>query len=114
MPLDQQQREALERAARENGVDPADLIKAAEEEIGGAESKPDGKPATKAAPAGEPVNSEPPKLFQYHLSFVRVREVRKVWLKLDEPFPGDDEIAAEWAAKFESAAPPTDGQAPVE
>jgi hypothetical protein len=113
MPLDPQQREALERAARENGVDPADLIKAAEEELAGAEPKPDGKPTTKDARGGEPASSEPPKLFQYHLPFVRVREVRKVWLKLDEPFPGDEEIAAEWAAKFESAQPP-DAQTPVE
>jgi hypothetical protein len=114
MPLDQQQREALERAARENGVDPADLIKAAEEEIAGAEPKSDGKPDAKGASGEQSAGVEPPKLFQYHLPFVRVREVRKVWLKLDEPFPGDDEIAAEWAAKFESAPPAADAQTSVE
>lgn len=44
-------------------------------------------------------SAEQPKLFQYHLPFVTVREVRSTWLGLTDPFPGDSEVAAVWAAK---------------
>lgn len=99
MPLSQEQRAALERAAADNGVDPAALIEVADAELAARDAPPN---ADAAAIAAE--QAEPPKLFQYHLPFVRVREVRRVWLRLEEPFPGDDEIAAEWAAKFTGPA----------
>ena len=104
MPLSDSQRAALEKAAVENGVAAADLIAAAEEEMSAVERE---EPSAVKSSASSS-STDPPKLFQYHLAFVRVREVRRVWLGLDEPFPGDNEIAAEWAAKFSG---PTSGSA---
>lgn len=91
MALTSQQRAALEAAAKERGIDPAKLIAEAEAMSGSDET---------SAKESEPSSAEPPKLFMYLLPFVRVREVRKIWLKLEESFPGDDAVAAEWAAKF--------------
>lgn len=93
MPLTEQQRAALQAEAKKRGVDPNKLIAEAE----GVVAERDGK-----QPKGEPTApgaGEPPKLFMYHLPFVRVREVRQVWLGLTESFPGDEEIASDWAAK---------------
>lgn len=95
MALTEQQKAALEAEAARQGVDAEELIAEAEVIAGGADERPAKDSATKGAVS----SSEPPKLFQYHLAFVRVREVRKIWLGLEESFPGDDEIAAEWAAK---------------
>lgn len=103
MPLNEQQRAALEAAAEREGVDPAELIAAAEAELAATEgeAKPDA--------AAKPGSAEQPKLFQYHLAFVKVREVRANWLGLTDPFPGDDEVAAAWAARFAAAPAPDDG-----
>ena len=112
MPLSDSQRAALEKAAVENGVAAADLIAAAEEEMSAVERE---EPSAVKSSASSS-STDPPKLFQYHLAFVRVREVRRVWLGLDEPFPGDNEIAAEWAAKFSGPAsgPAATDEAPIE
>lgn len=105
MPLNQQQRAALEAAAEREGIDPAELIAAAEADL--AEREGEAKPD---AASTKPGSAEQPKLFQYHLAFVKVREVRANWLGLTDPFPGDDEVAAAWAARFAAAAPaPDDG-----
>lgn len=88
--LTDEQRDALEAAAKEAGVDPDDLIKEAE-------SLSSGPP--RAESSEDAATKEQPKLFMYLLPFVRVREVRKIWLGLDESFPGDNEIASAWAAK---------------
>lgn len=104
MPLTDKQRAALEAKAKEAGVDAAKLIAEAESLSGGGSERE----VTSEAGAG----GEPPKLFMYHLPFVRVREVRRIWLGLDESFPGDEAIAAEWAAKF--AAGGGGGETPPE
>lgn len=111
MQLDDQQRARLREVATREGIDPEELIAAAE-------SEDDERPTSageEAASGAAPANVEPPKLFQYHLPFVRVREVRRVWLGLTEAFPGDDEIASEWAAKFsggQATVTPADEPAP--
>lgn len=95
MPLTEQQKSALEAEAKKHGIDPAELVAEAEAVLSKRDSKqPGGKGDAPAPDAGEL-----PKLFMYHLPFVRVREVRQIWLGLTESFPGDDEIASEWAAK---------------
>src|SRR3990167_4409972 len=81
---------ALRAAADRDGVD-ADALVAAAETLPSPSADGDG---------GGGETAETPKLFMYLLPFVRVREVRKIWLGLDEPFPGDNEVAAAWAAKF--------------
>ena len=103
--LTEKQRAALTAAAKEQGVNPVDLIEEAE-----ALSGDGGKPAEPDKP-GTSSSGEPPKLFMYHLPFVRVREVRQVWLGLTESFPGDDEIASEWAAKHGADAAPPEPEA---
>jgi hypothetical protein len=97
MPLTSKQRAALEAKAKEHGVDPARLIAEAE-----ALSDP-AAPGTKQKSSGEQ-----PKLYMYLLPFVRVREVREVWLGLGESFPGDEEVASEWAAKHGGESGSTD------
>jgi hypothetical protein len=89
--LTSEQKTALQSEAVRRGLDPDALIKEAERLATEDEPKGDNK---SNAPQGEQ-----PKLFMYLLPFVRVREVRQVWLGLTESFPGDDEVASAWAAK---------------
>ena len=100
MPLSQQQIDEVRKLAEALGVAPDELLKMAEQEQQAELEKGQGN-----APDGQQ-SAEPPKLFQYHLPFVRVREVRRIWLGLDEPFEGDEEVAAAWAAKFGTPASP--------
>jgi hypothetical protein len=95
MALTDKQRAALEAAAKERGLDAAKLVAAAEAEAGGSQE-------TGAQKSGVPASAEKPKLFMYLLPFVTVREVRQIWLELDDSFAGDNEVAAAWAAKFAS------------
>lgn len=89
------QEKELRGQAEAEGLD-ADAVIAAAKRLE-ADAPPDAKAKDKAAdPAAAP---EQPKLFQYHLPFVTVREVRSTWLGLTDPFPGDSEVAAVWAAK---------------
>lgn len=100
--LTEKQRAALEVKAKAAGVDPAKLIAEAERLAEAGDEKPDAKPeGSKAAPS-----AEQPKLFMYLLPFVTVREVRQVWLGLDDSFPGDGEVASAWAAKQGGSTPP--------
>lgn len=91
MPLTNEQRARLTAEAQRRGIDPAELITAAEQQ-----SPPgDGQSSNgQSAPAGEQ-----PKLFMYLLPFVTVREVREKWLGLTDSFAGDREVASAWAAK---------------
>jgi hypothetical protein len=98
--LSPEQRQRIEAEANQRGIDPAKLIAAAEEELGG--EKPDkatSKPGDKSA--GPAV----PPLYMYHLPFVTVNEVRERWLGLG-PVAGGDE----YAAKFAAAQAPSAGK----
>ena len=108
MPLSDKQRALAIEEAKRRGIDEAALI-AEMERL--ADEKPDAKSDDAK---GKPPSGEPPKLFMYHLPFVRVREVRQVWLGLTESFPGDDEIASEWAAKHGADAAPAGTPPPDE
>lgn len=119
MPLSPEQRAKLEAEAKRRGIKPADLIAAAEAEMGKREkSQP---PSKGDVPTGGDKNSdtstdEPGSLFMYLLPFVTVGEVRRIWLKVPGSLPGadDNENAAGWAAKMSGAAtspgepPPTE------
>jgi hypothetical protein len=91
MALNAAQRAKLTAEARRRGIDPAKLIAAAEAQLE--------KQSTSSSSPESAQASEMPKLFQYHLPFVTVGEVRRRWLGLDESFAGDDEVASDWAAK---------------
>lgn len=111
MPLSKQQEEKVRAYAQANGLDEERLVQEA--------SKVQDSDAGQVAQEGSTPNSggppssstEKPKLFQYHLPFVTVKEVRQNWLGLTDPFPGDNEVAAEWSAKYEgSSEPPPEGE----
>ena len=108
MALSEDQRRKLEERALADGIDAGALIAAAEQELAGGE--PGGEPS------GVPGSGvELPKLFQYHLPFVRVREVRRRWLGLTEAFPGDEAIASEWSMQHGGEGPAApDGAGPDE
>lgn len=104
--LTEDQKNKLRTRAADVGVDPDALIAEAEK-IGYVSNQAgNATPLPKSAPA------DPPKLFQYHLPFVTVREVRQVWLGLTEAFPGDDRVAAEWAAEHGGGSSPVAAPAP--
>lgn len=89
MSLTEQQIAALRQAAASEGVDPDALVAAAREQAAGdAPSMGDG---------------EPIKLFQYHLPFIRVRELRARWLGLDESIADDELPCGQWLEKHGGA-----------
>ncbi len=107
MPLSQEQKDHLTAEAEKRGLDPAKLIAAAEDHLAQAvESQPKDSGGAKAAKESG-ATPDQPKLFQYHLPFVTVKEVRQHWLGLTDSFPGDSEVASEWAAKHGGGS--TDG-----
>lgn len=94
--LTPEQKAALAQVAEREGVDPQELVSAAER-IVAADAGGGQKPAP-ATPGAEIGKSAPPKLFMYHLPFVTVKEVRQRWLGLTDSFAGDAAVASEWAA----------------
>ena len=105
MALTPKQIEKLNTAAASAGVDPV-ALKAAAEKLSAEPAAPTatGRPAPSAA---QPQRQQ---LYQYHLPFLLVREVRAYLraggIVLDETFPGDGENAAEWAAEMSGTAAP--------
>ncbi len=114
MRLSPEQRARLVTEATRLGVDPDELIAAAEEELGAddqgdTQSGPQrANPPDKAKAAAAEAKVEPssvakdpklkPPLYQYHLPFVTVNEVRTIWLELPE-VAGGDMNAAKYAAQ---------------
>jgi hypothetical protein len=110
VPLSSKQRAALAAKAKADGLDEAALIAAAEQEIGVEPEKPD----KKAAPDKATDPKAKPPLYQYHLPFVTVNEVRTIWLELP-PLAGGDENAAAYSAKqMTSTAPAASAETPRE
>lgn len=104
MPLSSQQHDALTAKATALGIDPDELIAAAEEELA---SAPGDKAAAKSPPASTADTKAAPPLYQYHLPFVTVNEVRTIWLGLPA-IDGGDMNAAAWTAKQAAGtSPPT-------
>jgi hypothetical protein len=100
MPLTPKQIERLKAAAEAAGVDPG-ALQAAAEKLATAPA-----PAHGAGPGGSSAASSQQRqqLYQYHLPFLLVREVRAYLrsggIVLDETFVGDAEVAGEWAAEM--------------
>lgn len=80
-----EQEQVLRRAAKERGLDPDEVVRRANKE------------STDENARG--ASSDLPKLFQYHLPFIRVRELRKIWLGLEERVEDDDMLCGEFAVK---------------
>lgn len=105
MALSSQQRAALEREARRRGIDAAALVREAEALSQDDDAGDDDAPSDNAAkPAAAPTDRP---LYQYHLPFVTVNEVRTRWLGLG-PVAGGEVYAGEWMAK-QAAPKPGDG-----
>lgn len=91
MPLDERQLVVLREAALRNGVDEAALIRAAE---GGTDGD-DG-----------PVRPTAERLLIGFLPFIKVRELRELWLGLEERVADDEMMCGDFALKHGGA--PTD------
>src|SRR5687767_12628139 len=91
MPLSPEQIAAVQAAAAEAGVDAGELVAAAEQ----IEAEESGTKSG-AASGGLPKSD---KIYQYHLPFIFVKELRQS-LGLTEAHPGDNMTCAEWAAQY--------------
>jgi hypothetical protein len=93
MPLDPKREQAIRDEAERRGVDPDEAVKRA----GGA------APPRAAAEGGKPTNE---RLLIGHLPFIKVRELRSVWLGLDERIADDEMMCGEFAVKYGGGAAP--------
>jgi hypothetical protein len=93
MPLDPKREQAIRDEAERRGVDPDEAVKRA----GGA------APPQAAAEGGKPTNE---RLLIGHLPFIKVRELRSVWLGLDERIADDEMMCGEFAVKYGGGAAP--------
>ena len=78
-----------------------------------AEEHPAESGAERKDTGAAPTATEPPKLFQYHLPFVLVRELRSKWLGLDERIADDDMLCGEFAVKHGGATAPVAPETPT-
>ncbi len=113
MAITDTQRKRLEAIAKERGLDIDELVKQAEEIVAARDPASGVKPSSDkpkpadVTPAGTTSEPEQPKLFQYHLPFVTVNEVRTKWLKL-EPWTkdkGGEHNAAQWSSMMGPTPP---------
>ena len=92
MPLDAEMRAKVRALAQEMGEDPDEAEGMADEETAGvprAKESPEARAATAA---------EPPKIFAYHLPYMRANEIRRS-IGLPEDAPDGDLMSGEWLAK---------------
>lgn len=119
MPLTDEQIEALRRAAEERGVDADALIERAESLLEQSESGAAPAPgeSPQQPPGGPGQEQREAQLLIGHLPYVKVRELRQIWLKplgLDKEFPDQELTIAEWNRKhgvpgWAPPAPPQGG-----
>lgn len=95
MPLTDAQRQALRRVAAEEGVDPTELLQAAEQEF-----EP-GRAADADAPKASNSSGRPAaeRLLVGFLPFIKVRELRTHWLGLPDRIPDDELTCGEFVGK---------------
>lgn len=111
--LTAEQKAALKAAAEREGVDAAELLAAAEQETGGAEKPAPSSRAAKGEAAradGRPVAD---RLLVGFLPFIKVKELRAIWLGLTDSIPDDELTCGEYAAKHGGAvggSSPTPGE----
>lgn len=101
--LSESQKAALRAAAEAEGLDEAELLRAAEAEIGERAPAQGNKQPSKGGSA-RPVAD---RLLVGFLPFIRVRELRKHWLGLEEPLPDDDMTCGAFAAKHGGDSAPS-------
>lgn len=108
MPLDPDVRARIEAEAKRRGANPAAAIARAEERA------PTASPAAKDAPAddksGRPVAD---RLLVGFLPFIKVRELRALWLGLNDRIPDDEMTCGDYQVAHggAAAAPATDSPA---
>jgi len=104
MALSAQQIAKLRMAAEDRGLDPEALIAAAEGSNEGGSGNADDAPAAGAAQNNEglPLNE---RLLIGHIPYLRVRELRKLFLRLDEDVPDQDMMTGEWLRIYGGTAP---------
>lgn len=98
MPLDQATRDRVTAEARRRGVDPEKAIARAEE----LDASGDAPRETSGTGPKRPVAD---RLLVGFLPFVKVRELRALWLGLDDRIPDDEMTCGDYAAKHGGAAP---------
>lgn len=91
--LSDEQRQQLEEAARRSGMDPAEVVSAGERLSDAGGKSGDAAPDNGGRPLFE-------RLLIGTLPFIRVRELRQLWLKLEERIPDDELMCGEFAAKY--------------
>ena len=98
MPLDPATRERVIAEAKRRGVDPQAAIAAAEGVAPAA--KPDA-PNDQSSADGRPVAD---RLLIGFLPFIKVRELRSLWLGLDDRIPDDELTCGDYQIKHGGAA----------
>lgn len=101
MALSQDQIDRLTAEAERRGVDPRRLIAAAEADAPAAKPAKDGETARSD---GRPTNE---RLLIGHLPFIKVVELRQIWLGLTDRIPDDEMTCGEYAAKHGGGSAPT-------
>ena len=106
MPLSDTARERIEAEARRRGDDPAAAVAEAEKRSG-AERSGD---TDKTPEAGKPKRPVVERLLIGFLPFVKVHELRSIWLGLADRIPDDELTCGEYQLKHgaaPSSEPPT-------
>lgn len=103
MALTAAQRQALQAAAQREGVNAAELIAEAERLSGGAPAPESAQPEQKTA-GSRPVAE---RLLVGFLPFIKVRELRAIWLGLPDRIPDDEMTCGEFAVKHGGGAAST-------
>lgn len=115
--LSPSQKAKIAALAKDLGVDEAELMKEAEDLAGEPADEADDAKEDAADPkddegGDEPAKpTEPPKVFQYHLPYLRVKEVRKL-IGFTEAVEDDEMFTGPWLLKHggqPGGAPPSTG-----
>lgn len=105
MPLDQVTAKRVRDEAERRGVDPDEAIAEAERIRSSAGAAP--APGKADAVPGKPAPGQHPTFERMLIGafpFVMVRELRSIWLGLDERIPDDDMMCGEFQAKYGGGA----------
>ncbi len=100
MPLSPAIRARVVDEAKRRGIDPAVALAAAEKVAPAADSVEDDAPSTSDAPT-RPVAD---RLLVGFLPFIKVRELRALWLGLDDRIPDDELTCGDYQIKHGGAA----------
>jgi len=98
-------RKRIEAEARKRGLDPAEAIAQAESRGTSPATSPAKDPATPAGSADSNAPSRPiaERLLIGFLPFIKVRELRSLWLGLPDRIPDDELTCGEYSIKHGGA-----------